>query len=88
MKVAEAGFPVVAIMGSSLSAVQEDVLSQRFKHVVFMFDGDDAGRNAMTECLSRLGRRVWMKTVPLEDNQQPDALSASEITARLAPLLQ
>src|SRR5206468_11798689 len=43
MKVAQTGFPVVALMGSSLSLRQEELLVQRFKRVALMFDADEAG---------------------------------------------
>ena len=42
MKVAQSGFPVVALMGSSLSKRQEELLVQRFKRVALMLDGDEA----------------------------------------------
>ena len=44
MKVNEAGFPAVALMGSSLSEAQEELLAATFERVVVMLDGDETGR--------------------------------------------
>jgi DNA primase len=46
MKVHQAGYPCVALMGSSLSQRQEELLCKYFSGVVLMFDGDEAGRRA------------------------------------------
>src|SRR5438876_2292724 len=53
MKVAKAGHLCVALMGSSLSAVQEEILCWHFKHVVLMLYGDEAGRAATEDCVRR-----------------------------------
>ena len=39
---------VCSLMGCTLSPKQEEILHQRFKHVVVMMDGDGAGRKAET----------------------------------------
>jgi DNA primase len=79
MKVKQAGFACVALMGSSLSAEQEEILAQEFGRVVLMFDGDDAGKAATEDCARRLVRRMFVKAVHLLDGQQPDQLPAEEI---------
>jgi len=75
MKVWQAGFPVVALMGSSLSEQQEKLLCGSFKMAALMFDGDEAGRGVMEDCLRRLGRKLWVRAVELPNGQQPDMLS-------------
>jgi hypothetical protein len=50
IKVHEAGFRCVALMGSSLSQEQEKLLDRHFAHVVLLFDGDETGRVATDEC--------------------------------------
>ena len=44
MKVTQAGFPCVALMGSTMSKTQEKLLEKGFGEVILMLDGDDAGR--------------------------------------------
>src|SRR5579864_5756946 len=46
MKVHQAGLPAVALMGSSLSQAQEQLLTAHFKSIHLLFDGDNAGRQA------------------------------------------
>jgi DNA primase len=79
MKVHQAGFACVALMGSSLSAEQEQLLIERFTSAVLLLDGDDAGQRATDECLVRLGRQLWVQAVVLAAGQQPDMLAAEEI---------
>jgi len=70
-------------MGSSLSPAQEEVLINTFKSALLMMDGDEAGRSATTDCLSRLGRRIWVKAILLPGGQQPDALRSNMISQLL-----
>lgn len=58
LKVSSAGFPCVALMGSSLSQAQEDLLGRHFKAAWLMLDGDEPGQKATAECLGRLGLRI------------------------------
>ncbi|HEV8413048.1 MAG TPA: CHC2 zinc finger domain-containing protein [Bryobacteraceae bacterium] len=83
MKISAAGFPCVALMGSSLSKQQEELLASHFKNVCLMFDGDETGRAATDECLLRLGRRIWVWAVMLPDGKQPDQLSSDELSELL-----
>jgi DNA primase len=84
MKVSQVGFPCVALMGSSLSAQQEELLCRYCKVAVLMFDGDEAGSRATDDCLVRLGRRgLWVKAVVLQPGQQPDQLSTEELAGLL-----
>lgn len=83
IKVHQAGFPVVALMGSSLSHDQEELLARHFKAVCLLLDGDQAGRNATDEILRRIGKRLWTWASMLPDNTQPDILTADELASRL-----
>jgi DNA primase len=83
MKVSQAGFPCVALMGSSLSEAQQELLAHHFKNACLMLDGDKAGRDATDELLVRLGRRMWVWTIVLPDGKQPDQLSSDELSALL-----
>ena len=85
MKVHEAGLACVGILGSALSAEQEDLLCKYFpRGVVVCFDGDSAGRSATEDCIARLVRRVLVKAVYLADSKQPDMLTAEELQKLLA----
>ena len=83
MKVSQAGLPCVALMGSSLSDAQEELLAGHFKNACLMFDGDEAGRRATDELLVRLGRRMYVWAAVLQEGAQPDQLSDEELKSRL-----
>lgn len=83
MRVTEAGFPCVAVMGSAMSEAQEELLVQHFSVACLLFDGDEAGQQASMECLARLGRRMWVWAPVLPEGEQPDMLSVGEIRAVL-----
>jgi DNA primase len=83
MRVSAAGFPCVALMGSSLSAQQEELLARHFKNACLMLDGDEAGRKATDECLLRLARRMWVWAVMLPEGTQPDQLDQERIDRAL-----
>jgi len=76
LRVYRAGLPwVVALMGSSLSAQQENALIEAFDRVVLLLDGDAAGRAASRTIAARLSRRCWVAEVLVPDGAQPDQLS-------------
>jgi DNA primase len=80
MKVIQAGFPCVALMGSAMSKTQEELLAENFAHVVVMLDGDDAGRaeaEGIVDRLQQVAYRVGL--VELPNGVQPDQLSADEL---------
>ena len=75
-----AGFRnVVALMGASLSEVQEKLLLERFAQLVLMLDGDEAGRRASQQLAARLSGRVSLTRVVVPSGGQPDQLSNEEI---------
>ena len=83
LKLTQAEQVCVALMGSSLSPQQEQLLAKHFRRVVIMLDGDEAGRNGTDDILLRLGRKVWVKSITLPDGKQPDQMSAEELTSLL-----
>jgi DNA primase len=83
IKVSQAGFPCVSLMGSSLSRSQEELLALHFKNVCLMLDGDQAGRQTTDELLLRLGKRMYVWACMLPDGQQPDNLDRPEFQSRL-----
>ena len=85
MKVSQAGYPCVALMGSALSGTQDDLIAEYFAEVVLMLDGDEAGRRATDEICDRLQNIVFrVATVELGAGVQPDQLSSEEISRMLA----
>jgi DNA primase len=86
MKVHQAGFPsVVALMGSSLSDVQADLLGA-FERVILMLDGDGAGREAAPKIAAQLALHCFALIVAVPDGSQPDQLSTESINAVLDPV--
>ena len=78
MRVHQAGFPsVVALMGSSLSLVQEGALLHHFARVILLLDGDAAGRAASQAIATRLTGRCSLVVARVPDGVQPDEMSTS-----------
>jgi DNA primase len=89
MKVTQAGFPSIALMGSTMSNAQEELIRQHFAHVVVMLDGDEAGRGASEGIADRLRRLVYqVDVVELSVGSQPDLLSLDELNHRINPVLR
>ncbi len=85
MKLFELGHPkVVALMGSSLSTAQEDLLRRHFTpdtRMVVMLDEDEAGRAARDEIATRLARWAFVRIHAFEEEgRQPEHLTADEIS--------
>jgi len=80
MKVTQAGFPCVALMGSTMSKAQEELLREHFGQVVVMLDGDEAGRVAGEGIVGRLQRVVYqVQVADLPNGAQPDQLSGDDL---------
>jgi DNA primase len=80
MKVTQAGFPCVALMGSTMSQAQEELLAEYFGHVIVMLDGDEAGRVAAQGIVDRLRQIIYqVDVVDLPDGVQPDQFSKDEL---------
>jgi DNA primase len=76
----QAGLPAaVGLLGSELSAEQEGILCRHFERIVLLFDGDAAGQDCIDQCLARLGRQVWVRTITLSGGLQPDGIAVEEL---------
>jgi DNA primase len=62
-----------------MSEAQEEMLVKHFDSAWLMLDGDEAGRKAATECVMRIGRRMWVRLAEVPEGKQPDQLSTEEI---------
>ena len=73
----------VALMGSSMSAAQEDLIrkhTDRKSQVIVMLDEDEAGRAGREDIAVRLAKFVFVKIHAFDqEGRQPDQLSAEEI---------
>lgn len=86
LKVYQAGHPaVVALMGSSFSQRQFDLLLGHFTSVTLMLDGDEPGRRAAEVIAQLLTPKVPVHKVDLPNSVQPDQLSSAEINVLVAP---
>ena len=80
LRVHQAGYHnVVALMGVTLSEVQEQLLLARFPKLVLMLDGDEAGRRASQQLAARLKGKVSLSVVEVPSGRQPDQLSREEM---------
>jgi DNA primase len=85
LKVDQAGFgSVVALMGAALYDRQRWLLTERFRRIILMLDGDPAGRRASDAISARLARSCSIRVIELAASTQPDQLSAQTIQEILA----
>jgi Toprim-like/DNA primase catalytic core, N-terminal domain len=86
LKVHQAGHPtVMALMGSSFSQRQSELLLSRFASVTLMLDGDQPGRHAAAVMAKLLAPKVRVHQVELPNGVQPDQLSSAEINVLVGP---
>jgi DNA primase len=83
LALAQGGFePVVACLGTALTETQAEQLFRLEPHVVFCFDGDEAGRRAAGRSLERLlplYKPEWRPAyLELPEGEDPDTLLAGE----------
>jgi DNA primase len=74
---------VVALMGSTLSAAQEELIRQYTEsrsQVIIMLDENDAGRAGREDIACRLSRLCFVKVYEFqEQDMEPEHLSAEEV---------
>jgi DNA primase len=74
---------VAALMGSTMSAAQEELIKRhtdRHSQVIVMLDEDEAGRAGREDIAVRLAKFVFVKIHTFDqDGQQPESLSAEEV---------
>jgi len=78
---------VTALMGSSCSGEQADLIAAIAARVWILSDGDNAGRLCADSVRSELGIRVLCRYLKLAEGRQPTALSKQELDDMFAPLL-
>lgn len=86
LKVYQAGHPaVVALMGTSFSQRQSELLLSHFISITLMLDGDQPGRRAAAVIAKLLTPKVRVHQVDLPNHVQPDQLSSAEINVLVGP---
>jgi len=83
LKVHQAGHAVVALMGTSFSQRQSELLTSHFTRVTLMLDGDQPGRRAAEFMAQLLLPKMPVDKVALPKGVQPDQLSSAEINLLL-----
>ena len=83
LRLAQLRIPAVALLGTSLSAAQRNLLLS-VPRLVVMMDGDQAGRQAAMRLARQLPESV---TVDLPDRHDPDELSDDELRRLVLPHL-
>ena len=83
LKVHQAGHAVVALMGTSFSQRQSDLLAGYFPRVTLMLDGDTPGQRAAEIIAQLLLPKMPVDKVALPKDVQPDQLSSTEINSLL-----
>jgi 5S rRNA maturation endonuclease (ribonuclease M5) len=85
LKVHQCGYRnVVALMGSTMSEIQEASLLGRVTQVCLMLDGDDEGWKSTCALVSRLATEFFVKATVLPSQKKPAELSAEAIKSILA----
>jgi DNA primase len=80
LKVHQAGFrSVVALMGAALYERQRWLLTERFRQIILILDGDEAGRRASGIIAAQLERSCAVRVIELAASSQPDQLSGQAI---------
>ncbi|MGO8697801.1 MAG: CHC2 zinc finger domain-containing protein [Limisphaerales bacterium] len=79
---------VVALMGSTMSSAQEELIrthTNAHSRAIVMLDEDDAGRAGREDIALRLAKFLFVKVHIFEqEGRQPEQLSADEVTTALA----
>lgn len=70
---------VVALMGSALCSGQQKLLEELKANVVLLFDGDKAGREGTETAVLALSKKVFVRSIDVGDNRQPDHLTKEEL---------
>ncbi len=73
-----AGVPTVALMGTSISKAQVQLLvGAGVRHAILILDGDKAGDEATPAAVAALAQAVYVKTVTLPEGVKPDTMEDS-----------
>ncbi len=72
--------PAVALMGTSVSAHQLELLAHMdARHISVMLDGDAPGRDAAEKVAGAIATVAWARIVQLPDGTQPDTVDRAQL---------
>src|SRR5215472_15122077 len=74
---------VVALMGSTFSRRQSDLLTGHFQSLILLLDGDPVGRQAADLIIQSLQSKMPVQRIDLRHGRQPDQMRPAEIRALL-----
>jgi DNA primase len=80
----QADYTAIALMGSSISKAQEQLILSLDKQLILLFDGDKAGRQATKKAIKIFKGKVPLKVKYLPQGIQPDNLKEHELKKLLA----
>jgi DNA primase len=86
MRLAQIGWPAVALLGTQLSQVQKRLLLQA-PRLILMLDGDRAGREATEQFAQTLASQASVHAVFLPEPLDPDQLSDRQLRQLIQPFL-
>ncbi len=86
MRLDQIGIPAVALLGTHLSAVQQQLLLPT-PHLIVMMDGDPAGRSAASRISQQMLTHPNLSVASIPDGLDPDELTDGQLAATLQPLL-
>ena len=78
MRLAQLAVPAVALLGTSLSPAQIDLL-RHVPRIILMLDGDTAGNNAIRNIRKKLDSVLQIQVFQLPEGLDPDDLNDSEL---------
>ena len=77
--------PTVALLGRTISSEQEGLLvAKGIRQVTILMDGDEPGREAAGELLSRLANHFGVRMATLPDGGEPDTADEEKLLELLA----
>ena len=79
----EAGYPVVAVFGSSISEHQAKVIADLAPDALIIFDGDEAGRAGALRDVGLLAQHIFVRTLFLDEGEKPDIIDLKRIEEAL-----
>ena len=79
----QAGYSAVALMGTSFSRKQVDLVLSMNQSLVVMLDGDKAGKKCSVKIVDDLKGKKPFRVVSLKDGLQPDMLNERELKEML-----
>jgi DNA primase len=82
MRLTQLGIPALALLGTSLSSLQKDILAS-IPRVVLLLDGDSPGRLAARTIIDSLAPSTHVRSVSLPDGLDPDNLKDVHLAAIL-----